>query len=120
MPTVAEFNKMFNIPREPMTQLGAGQYFELADPKIKKALITDVFIENMGGGTSMVSIQEKQPGINSFEVRYSYYTLANEHLVINYKTGLKLGDLFNIGGSIRVHNDGPASVLVRVNGVIVP
>jgi hypothetical protein len=117
MPTAREYSAMFSIPREPMTLLGSGQDYFLTVPAGKKVVITDVFIENMGTGTSLVEIDE-QAGPVSYEARYSFSTQENEHLFLNFNTGLRLGDLNPIQGSVRIHNNGPASVLLRINGVI--
>ncbi len=120
MLTVVEFNKMFSIPREPRTMLTPGQYFELKVPKGKKILITDVYIENLGNGSSVFSIQE-QTGPNSYEVRYTFGTEAHQMTIINFTTGLKLGDLAPIAGTIRIVNDSGSqgNILPRVNGVFV-
>jgi hypothetical protein len=121
MPTVAEFNKMFSIPQEPESALGPGQYFSFEVAKGKKVLITDVYIENLGGGRSTFRIME-QRGPNSFEVRYTFRTAANQVTIINLTTGLKLGDEAPIAGSIRIENEtgSQANLVPRVTGVLVP
>jgi hypothetical protein len=121
MPTVAEFNKMFSMPREPETVLGPGQSSDLAVPTGKKALITDVYVENLGGGRSNLRILE-QRGPNQFEVRYTFRTAEDQVTVVNFATGLKLGDEGSIAGNIRIENapGSQANVLPRVNGVFVP
>lgn len=121
MPTTAEFNRMFSIPREPATALAPGQYHELAVPQGKRVLITDVYIENLGAGASFLSILE-QRGPNSFEVRYTFRTAANQITVVNFTTGLRLGDETPIAGHIRLENDqmgSHANIIVRVSGVLV-
>jgi hypothetical protein len=121
MPTVAEFKKMFSMPSEPETALGPGQWFDLAVPQGKKALITDVYVENLGGGRSKLLILE-QRGPDVFEVRYTFRTAANQVTVVNFATGLKLGDKGSIAGNIRIENaaGSQANVMPRVNGVFVP
>jgi hypothetical protein len=120
MITLDEFTKIFSIPREPATMLTPGQHFELQVPKGKKILITDIYIENLGNGASVLSIQE-QTGPNSFELRYRFSTAANQVTIINYTTGLKLGDLQAIKGTIRIVNDqySKGNILPRVNGVFI-
>jgi len=120
MSTVAEFNKMFSIPREPATALAPGQGSQLKVPKGKKVLITDIYIENQGGGNSLFSIME-QRGSNTFEVRYTFRTPAQQMTIINFTTGLKLGDETPIARNIRIENSvgSQANIIARVNGVIV-
>jgi hypothetical protein len=121
VPTNAEFRRMFSIPREPATQVGPGQHFELEVPEGRSVLVTDVYIENMGGGTSALYILE-QKGPQTFELRYTFRTAADQVTIINFTTGLKLGDLAPIAGSIRFSNDmsSQAAILPRVNGIILP
>ncbi len=118
--TIAEFEKTFSIPREPRTALAPGQYHELTVHKGKKVLITDVYIENLGNDVSLLSIEEQRVP-NSFEVRYTFRTEAHQVTVVNFTTGLKLGDEAPISGSIRFFNDmsSQADIVVRVNGVLV-
>ncbi len=115
------FRQMFSIPREPMTQIGPDQYFELAVPAGRKVVITDVYVENLGTGPCTFLIQE-QTGPNSFEVRYTYRIKAGQVLNINYTTGLRLGDLYPIQGTIRITNEhgSQAPLIPRVNGYFVP
>src|SRR5262245_16516167 len=111
MPT---FKNIFSIPREPNTVLGPGNNFELKVPKGKKVLITDIYVENLGPGTSTFSIRE-QRSPNSVEIRYTFRTEAKQTLVINFTTGLKLGDERPIANTISITTDG-ANVMPRVNG----
>lgn len=115
-----DFNKMFSMPREPRTALAPGQYRELQIPEGKKVIITDIYVKNLGGGTSVLVISE-QTGPNTFEVRYTFPTGPNELTIVNYTTGLRLGDLRPIEGRIRIDNDygSQASILPRVNGIII-
>ena len=121
VPTASEFRRMFSIPREPNTLLTPGQHFALEVTEGRRVLITDIYIENKGGGTSSFFIME-QTGPQSFEVRYTFRTEPNQVTIINFTTGLKLGDLAPIAGSIRILNEqgSQANILPRVNGIIVP
>jgi hypothetical protein len=58
---------------------------------------------------------------NSFEVRYTFRTAASQLTIINFATGLRLGDETPIAGSIVIENDAgsKANILPRVNGYIV-
>jgi hypothetical protein len=115
--TMPKFKNIFSIPREPNTMLSPGNNFELKVPKGKKVLITDIYVENLGPGTSIFSIlEQRQP--NSFEVRYTFRTEAKQTLVINFTTGLKLGDEAPIANTIRITTDG-ANAMPRVNGFFV-
>lgn len=120
MPTNAGLKKMFSIPREPATLLTPGQYFSLKVPKGKKVIITDVYIDNQGGGTSQFQILEQRLP-NSFELRYQFRTPTNQVTVINFSTGVKLGDEAAISDTIRIMNDNgsKANILVGINGVFV-
>ncbi len=120
MPNVTQFNKMFSFPREPETALSPGQHFDLRIPKNKKILITDVYIENLGGGLSILEILE-QRSTNSFENRYTFRTAMQQVTVVDFTTGLKLGDEAPIAGSIRISNSeySKANILPRVNGVFI-
>jgi hypothetical protein len=115
-----KFGEMFSIPVEPQTALAPGQSFSLTVPEGKNVIITDVYVENLGGGRSNFQILE-QTGANSFEIRYTFRTEDGDRTVINFTTGLRLGDKAPIQGSIRIQNaDGSkASILPRVNGVFV-
>jgi len=116
----ASFDNMFSIPRPPSTLLAPGQYFEMKVPPGKKVIITDIYIENWGNGKSFLEIHEQQSA-NSFDVRYTFQTAAQQVTIINFTTGLKLGDEDPIAGSIRIKNSqsSKASILPRVNGVII-
>lgn len=113
------FDEMFSIPVEPRTALGPGQWNSLAVPQGKRVIITDVYIENLGLGGSQLEILE-QAGENSFEVRYTFQTAENGRTVINFTTGLRLGDKAPIEGSIRIQNarGSDASIIARVNGYL--
>lgn len=115
------FETMFSIPREPATSLGPGQCRSLEVPAGNKVVVTDVYIENLGGGSSHLQLSE-QSGPNSFEVRYAFNTDTSEKTIVNYTTGLRFGDESPIEGSIRICNDhhSQAGVLARVNGIIMP
>ena len=118
--SVTDFNRMFSIPREPQVSLSPGQFFEKEIPKGKKVTITDVYIENLGPGTSTIQILE-QTDTNSFEIRYAFHTAPNQVTIINFTTGLKLGDLADIKGTIRIQNPSTseAKIFPRVNGILV-
>ena len=120
MPTVAEFNRMFSLPREPEAVLGPEQFREQAIPRGKRVLITDVYVENVGPNPSTLQILE-QTGPVSFELRYTFRTPARGVTALHFRTGLKLGDLLPIRGAIRIQNGSGGGVLMlpRVNGVIV-
>ena len=106
---------MFFFPREPGTA-----HFDLKVPKKKNILITDVYIENLGGGLSILEILE-QRGPNSFEIRYTFRTASQQVTVVDFTTGLKLGDETPIVGSIRISNSeySKANIIPRVNGVFI-
>ena len=112
-----KFEDMFSIPVEPGTAFRPGQYRSLTVPEGKRVIITDVYIENLGGGRSNLWILE-QAGENSFEIRYSFRTEDNARTVINFTTGLRLGDRTPIQGSIRILNSekSDANIIARVNG----
>lgn len=115
-----KFTEMFSIPREPATSLSPGQHFDMQLPEGNKIIITDIYIENLGGGRSLFRVLE-QRGENSFEVRYTFRTDSNQVTNINFSNGLRLGDERPIAGSIRIDNasDSQARILPRVNGFIV-
>jgi len=124
--TTLGFSDMFSLPVEPNTLLGRGQFFEIAVPAGRRAVITDVYIHNQGGlfgqpaGTALVHICEMRLP-NSCEIRYSYQTTSGQVLVVNYSTGVRLGDAAPIS-AIRILNDSGSitSVHPRVNGYFVP
>jgi hypothetical protein len=120
MTTLAQFEKMFSLPREPETLLIPGQHFSMTISKNNKVVITDIYIENLGGGTSWLYIQQ-QTGPNNFEIRYRFRTTEDQATIINFTTGLRLGDESPIEGSIRIVNSerSQANVLPRINGVLV-
>jgi hypothetical protein len=117
---ISGFNSMFSIPRTPGTAYGAGQYFDLKVPKGKKVIITDIYAENLGGGLSELIIEE-QRGPNNFEVRYAFRIGDLEKFILNFTTGLRLGDESPILGNIRIENsiNSKAHILPRINGIIV-
>jgi hypothetical protein len=119
--SLGEFNGMFSFPREPETLITPGQFYELAVPEGKRVVITDIYIENLGGGTSTARILE-QRSKSSFEVRYTYRTHSGETTIVDYTTGLKLGDEVPIQGTIRLENPvgSQASIIARANGFFVP
>ena len=114
-----KFKDMFSIPREPQTSFAPGQHRSLAVPERRRVIVTDVYIENLGGGMSIFQILE-QTGDNSYEMRYTFRTEAGGRTVINFTTGLRLGDLHPIRGSILFKNadDSGARIIVRVNGFL--
>ncbi len=117
---LTQFENQFSMPREPRTLRTPGQFFELAVPEGKKVLITDIYVENLGGGDAALEIlAQRLP--TSFEVRYVFNTGPDETLIINYTTGLKLGDVAPIRGTIRIRNasGSTANILPRINGIIV-
>jgi hypothetical protein len=89
-------------------------------PKGRKVVVTDIYIKNFGGGPSILKIMEQRLP-NSFEVRYRFDPAAEQVTIINLTTGLKLGDMTPIAGSIRIENagDSKANILPRVNGYFV-
>jgi hypothetical protein len=117
MPSLAEFRRFFSIPREPHTARAPGQYFELTVARGKRVIITDIYVENLGGGNAALEILEQRLP-TSFELRYVFNTKANQVLSINLATGLRLGDLTPIKNTVRIQNGygSSASILVRVNG----
>jgi hypothetical protein len=120
--SLSEFNGMFSFPREPETQIAPGQYYELEVPPGKRVVITDVYIENLGGGTSTARILEQRLPA-SFEVRYTFRTHSDQTTIVDFTTGLKLGDLAPIAGTIRLENadyTGAANIIARVNGFFLP
>ena len=70
-------------------------------PHGKKGLVTDLYIENQGGGIGR-TLKAIDP--NSFEVRYAVRTESNSATIINFTTGLKFGDVNPIQGTIRLQN----------------
>ena len=69
----------------------------------------------------MVELSEKrQP--DAFEVRFAFTTDENQKLIINYTTGLLLGDEQPLYGAIKAenHSQSSANVLVRINGRLLP
>jgi len=115
-----DVENIFNFPRTPRTQLSPGQEFTMEVPEGKKVLITDIYIENTGGGFSQMAILE-QSGENTFEVRYAFNTEDNQTTIINYTTGIMLGDEGPIAGSIKLQNisGSQAGILPRINGVFI-
>jgi hypothetical protein len=120
MPSIAEFNCYFSIPREPRTALSPGQFFDHNVPKDTRVVLTDIYIENLGGGNAQVEILEQQLPA-TFELRYVYNTKPEQVVSINLSTGLRLGDETPIKGNVRIQNsvDSSANILVRINGQLV-
>lgn len=117
---LTQFENQFTLPREPRTLRTPGQFFELPVPEGKVVLITDIYVENLGGGDAALEILEQRLP-SSFEVRYVFNTGPDETLILNYTTGLKLGELAPIQGTIRIQNarGSTANILPRINGIIV-
>ncbi len=115
-----DYNRMFSMPRTPHTQLGPGQEFTMAVPEGKKVVITDVYIENLGDGSSHVLILE-QRSPNSREVRYAFTTESKKVTNVSFTTGLRLGEEHPIAGNIVIQNSegSEAGVLPRLNGFFV-
>ncbi len=115
------FNDMFSIPREPATAFAPGQGRDLEVPSGKRVVVTDIYVVNLGGGRASLEILE-QTGPNSFEKRYTFPTAEGRSTIMNLQTGVRLGDLNSIAGKIRIQNSSSsqASILARVNGIIVP
>ena len=120
MPSLAEFRRYFSIPREPNTTRTPGQFFDYSVPSGKKAVITDINVENLGAGDASLEILEQRLPA-SFELRYVYRTKPNQVLSVNLSTGLRLGDEAAIRDRIRVKNGDSSSgnLLIRVNGQLV-
>ncbi len=114
------FDRLFSIPREPETLLAPGQFFELVVPAENKIVITDIYVRNLGGGASIFRILEQRLPA-SFEVRYRFDTTDGQSTIINFTTGLKLGDEAPIAGTIHIENavDSGANILPRINGYFV-
>ena len=111
---------VFSIPRTPRTSLSPGQYDILNVPEGRKVVITDIYIENLGGGISILEILE-QRSPNSFELRYTFKTDSEKTTIINFTTRIMLGDESPIKGAIRIRNasSSKASILPRINGSII-
>jgi hypothetical protein len=117
MPSLAEFRRYFSIPREPNTIRTPGQFFDYSVPSGKKAVITDIYVENLGvADASLEILEQRLPA--SFELRYVYRTKPNQVLSVNLSTGLRLGDEAAIRDNIRVKTGDSSSgnLLIRVNG----
>lgn len=114
------FDASFSIPIEPNTALSPGQEFSMAIPTGKKVILTDIYIENLGGGSSQCLILEQRLS-NSYEVKYVFNTLSTQITSLNYTIGLRLGDKQPINGKIVIRNDegSKANILPRINGIIV-
>ena len=110
----------FSMPRTPRTAITPGQYYDLEVPEGHRVVITDVYIENVGKRHSVIEILEGR-GPDQFECRYTFGTHDGETTIVNYTTGLWLGDEAPIDGPVRVMNslDSGGAVLVRLNGLIV-
>jgi hypothetical protein len=115
-----DYNRMFSMPRTPHTLLGPGQEFTMAVPEGKKVVITDVYIENRGDGSSHVLILEQRLP-NSREIRYAFNTESKKVTNVSFTTGLRLGEEHPIAGKIIIKNieDSEAGVLPRLNGFFV-
>jgi len=88
-------------------------------PLRKKAIITDIYIKGLDeGATALIILEQRSP--TAHEVRYRFDIVNGQTLVINFKTGLKLGDEAPITG-IRIKNvdGGSSSIMARVNGYFV-
>ena len=126
MVTINEFNKMFSFPNDPGKHLAPGEHLDMlhigtAPSSHIRALITDIYIENLGSGESIFSISESSfdSGL-SYQVRYKFHTVSNQVLSINFTTGLKLGDNDGHLSRIRIENEhGSAHIHPRINGIIV-
>ena len=115
-----ELAQCFSIPREPNTALTPGQFFDRSVPDGTEAVITDIYVENLGTGDASLEILEQRLP-ESFELRYVYRIKANQVLNLNFSTGLRLGDEAAIRDRIRIQNSGTSSgdLLIRVNGRLV-
>ena len=115
---VPGFDKMFSIPTEPMTALAPGHSRDLGIKHGMKAVITDIYLENNGGGVSYFEILEKT-GQDTFELRYRFRTQSDQVTIINFNTGLRLGHGNSFDG-IRIQNstDSQDDIIARVNGVL--
>jgi hypothetical protein len=120
MPSLTEFKRYFSIPREPFTSISPGQYFDYEVPKGKRVVLTDIYVQNLGGGIANLEILEQRLP-TSFELRYVYSTKADQVLSVNLSTGLRLGEEVPIKTVVRIQNGygGHANILVRVNGQLV-
>jgi len=127
MVTCHEFENMFTFPKDPGKHLAPGESLDLnihggfGGPLAKKAVITDIYIENLGGGDSLLNILEKHDP-SGFKVRYTFHTVSNQVLIINFTTGLRLGEQDHDDSlqSIRIENaHGHAHIHPRVNGFII-
>lgn len=82
MVTCHEFENMFTFPEDPRKHLAPGESLDLnihggfGGALAKKAVITDIYIENLGGGDSLLNILEKHDP-SGFKVRYVSYGLKS-------------------------------------------
>ncbi len=115
-----DYDRMFSMPVTPRTILSPGQQFTMDVPEGKKVVITDVYIENRGGGSSTVLILERSLP-NALTIRYAFTTESNKVTNVSFTTGLRLGDKGPIAGNIVIKNSegGEANVLPRINGFFV-
>jgi hypothetical protein len=112
MPSATEFKNMFSFPREPETQNGPTRPAELTVAQGRRVVITDIYVRKEDEDPLALHILE-QVSPNGFEVRYRF-DVESKTTLLSFATGLKLGDLAPIAGSVRVELSRPA--LVRVNG----
>ena len=109
------FSQMFSIPREPATVLLPGQFFELEVSGRKK----DIYVKGLDeGATSLEIYEQRSPG--AYEHRYRFDVVNGQTLVINFKTGLKLGDEVPVT-AIRIKNSegGTSPIMARIKGYFV-
>jgi len=116
---LTELENQFTMPSGSVG-LNPGQSLSMPVPDGKLVLITDIYIENLGGGRSVMQISE-QVGENLFRIRYTFGTPSEETTALSFTTGLKLGEEEPIRGSIRVTNlqGTGAAIAPRLNGIFV-
>jgi hypothetical protein len=102
MPTLAEFKKFFAIG-DGSTALLPGQSAYYHVPKNKKVVITDIYLQAVGGDVSFLMLE--QTGANVYAVRYRYFVRANQTLSVNLSTGLRFGQAGPLYDAIRLEND---------------
>lgn len=110
--STAKFNKTFS---QQSVALAPGERLEFGVPATAKGIVvTDLYIENLGGGVAELLVQES-PTPGTYFNRYTFKTNANEKVFFSFTTGLRLP--FGVGTVITgfsFQNDGASVANIRV------
>jgi len=110
--STTKFNKIFSAQS---IALVPGGRLEFGVPATAKGIVvTDLYIENLGGGVAELLVQES-PAPGTYFNRYTFKTNANEKVFYSFTTGLRLP--YGVGDVITgfsFQNDGSSVANLRV------